>query len=99
MNNFKDFGIQPASKGLVGEKIKIAKILNVEITVHDFRIVDSKYGNTGNKCLHLQIGLGKEKRVVFTGSVSLMELIEQVPKSKFPFTTKIIEDNDRFLFS
>jgi hypothetical protein len=100
MKNFKDFGIKPTQPGLVGDKIKIDRILNREIVVHDFRIVPSKYADKGNgRCLHLGIMLGDTKHVVFTGSAGLMDTIEQVPKSDFPFTTTIVKDNDRFEFS
>ncbi len=100
MKDFKEFGIKAAQPGLVGDKIKIAKILNRKITVHDFRIVPSKYPEKGNgKCLYLGIILEDKKQVVFTGSVGLMEVIEQVPKCEFPFTTTIIEENERYEFS
>jgi hypothetical protein len=32
---------------------------------------------------------------MFTGSKSLIEMIEQVPKANFPFKTIIITENDR----
>lgn len=99
MKQFKDFGIKPALQSLVGDKIKIDRIINREITVYDFRIEDSKYGNGNSKCLYLQIGIAETKHVVFTGSTVLIQLIEQVPKTEFPFTTIIVKDNDRFEFT
>ena len=100
MKNFKDFGIQPARPGLTGDKIKMHKILNREIIIYDFRIVDSKFKDKGNgKCLYLQIGIGDTKNVVFTGSAFLMEAIEQVPKTEFPFKTTIVKENDRLDFT
>ncbi|MGN6601216.1 MAG: hypothetical protein ACTHK8_02130, partial [Ginsengibacter sp.] len=88
MNDFKDFGIKTKVKSFIGDKIKMSKILNKKITVTDFKIDNSKYSDKGNgKCLHLQIELEDKKHVVFTGSVFLMETIQQVPKEKFPFTT------------
>ena len=99
MKQFKDFGIKPTLQSLTGDKIKIERILNREIEVYDFRIEDSKFGNGSNKCLYLQIAIGDTKHVVFTGSTVLIQLIEQVPKSEFPFKTTIIKENDRFEFT
>lgn len=97
---FSDFGIKPILKSMVGEKIKISKILNKEIEVVDFRIDDSKYGIGGSKCLCIQIKLDGADRVVFTGSKVLIETIEQIPKSTgFPFITTIIEENERYEFT
>lgn len=99
MKQFKDFGIKPKAQSLVGDKIKMSKLLNRVITVYDFRVEDSKYGGNSSKCLYLQIELNGNKHVVFTGSKSLMEMIEQVPKTSFPFTTTIIQENERLEFT
>lgn len=102
MNNFKDFNIKILqSKKFEGNKIKISKILNREIIVHDFKIEDSKIFTTnGNeKCLQLQISLENTKHVIFSGSNFLIETIKQIPNDGFPFTTTIIEDNNRFIFT
>jgi hypothetical protein len=101
MNNFSQFNIKPATKGFEGDKIKMSKILNREIIVHDFKIEDSKvFKDRGSgKCLHLQISLNDEKHIVFTGSSYLIEVIQQIPMEGFPFTTTIIKDNDSFRFS
>lgn len=99
MNKFSDFGIQPG-KGLLGDKIKIDRVTNKEITVYDYRIVDSKFKEKGNgKRLDMQIEVGGERRVVFTGSTVLQEMIQRVPKENFPFTTKIIRENERYQFT
>jgi hypothetical protein len=98
MKKFSEFGIQPDTKKLIGEKIKIAKVFNIDITVDDFRIEDSRI-KTGEKCLWLQIELKGEKRVIFTSSKSLIHQIQKVPATGFPFTTKIIEDNDTYEFT
>jgi hypothetical protein len=100
MNQFKDFGIKPSTKGMVGEKIKINKILNREISVNNFKIECSKFEKGTGKCLHIQIVIDGEERIVFTGSGSLIEQIEMVPKDKFPFKTIIVRQmNDRFEFT
>jgi hypothetical protein len=96
---FSDFGIKPVSQGLTGDKVKIDRVLNKEITVTDYRIVDSKFTDKGNgKCLHLQIEIDNTQRVIFTGSATLMEMIQRVPKSDFPFTVTIVRENERFEF-
>lgn len=99
MKSFKQFNIQTTSKNFEGDKIKIAKVLNKEIIVHDYKIEDSKFDKGSGKCLYLQIHVDNAKRVLFTGSVSLMEMIKQVAKEDFPFTTTIVRENERFQFS
>jgi len=101
MNNFSQFNIKSTTKGFEGDKIKMSKILNREIVVHHFKIEDSKvFKDRGSgKCLHLQISFNNEKHILFTGSSGLIETIQQVPEIGFPFTTTIIEENDRFSFT
>jgi hypothetical protein len=98
MNEFKDFGIAPVADEelFVGDKIKIERILNRKITVHKYDISDSKFKG---KCLTIQISLGEEKRIVFTGSASLMDMISKVPQAGFPFATIIVKENERFQFT
>jgi hypothetical protein len=98
MKDFKDFGIAPVMDLdlFVGDKIKLDRILNRKITVHKYEITDSKYKG---KCLTIQISIGEEKRVVFTGSISLMNMIEKVPAEGFPFVTTIVKENERFQFT
>jgi len=99
MNSFKDFGIKPMTKAFEGDKIKIDRILNKNIIVEDFKIENSKYEKGNGKCLYIQIAVDNNKRIVFTGSISLMEMIQQVDKDKFPFQTVIIKENERFQFT
>lgn len=99
MKQFKDFGITPVITGLVGDKIKIDRILNKEVTVEGFQIKDSKYEKGSGKCLYLQLIVENEKRVVFTASAILMDTIQKVPAENFPFATKIIKENERYQFT
>lgn len=101
MNSFSQFNIKQTSKGFEGEKIKILKILNRQIVVHDFKVEDSKvFKDRGSgKCLQLQIEIGGKKHVVFTSATALIDAILQVPSTGFPFQTTIIEDNERYLFT
>ena len=98
MNDFKNFGIAPITdlELFVGDKIKIERLLNRKITVHKYEIHESKFKG---KCLTLQISIGDEKRIVFTGSISLMNMIERVPIDGFPFVTIIVKENERFQFT
>lgn len=99
MNQFSTFGIKPQSPGLEGDKVKIDRILNKPITVHAYRIGPSNFPDKGNgKRLDLQITVDNTKRIVFSGSGVLMEMIERVPKNGFPFQTTIVKENDRYEF-
>lgn len=99
MFKFSDFDIKPQTKSFEGEKIKIDKILNREIVVTDYKIETSKYEKGNGKCLYIQIEFNGDKRVVFTGSISLMDMIQQVPADKLPFKTTIIKENERLQFT
>ena len=98
MKKFSDFGIKTSVQNFVGDSIKVSRILNRDIVVHDFKIEDSKFG-VGKKCLYVQISVGELKHVVFSGSVALAEMIQQVPKEDFPFETKIIKEDERYIFA
>lgn len=96
MKKFSELGIKTNIQSFMGDKIKMDRILNREIVVHDFRIEDSKYTE---KCLYMQISIGQTKHVVFTGSKNLRETIQQIPKDGFPFTTTIIREAEYFTFT
>lgn len=97
ITRFNQLNITLENSHYTGDKIKISRVLNREITVHAFKVTDSKH-NTG-KCLHMQIDINGTMHVVFTGSAALMEMIEKVPKQNFPFITTIIEENERYKFT
>lgn len=101
MKSFSQFNIQAPSRGFEGDKIKMSRILNREIVVHAFKIEDSKvFKEKGSgKCLQMQISFNCEMHVIFTSASGLIEVIQQVPDNGFPFTTTIIEENDRFIFT
>ena len=101
MKRFNDFDIKVSEKGFEGDKIKMSKILDREIVVHHFKIVDSKvFKERGSgKCMHLQISINDEKHIVFTGAKGLIDAITQVPDDCFPFSTTIIKENERFKFT
>lgn len=103
MNRFGQFGIKPSAKCFVGDKIKMAKILDKEIVVHDYKIEDSKVESFkvqgSDKCLHLQISINDEKHIVFTSSGFLIDAIEQIPEVGFPFATTIVQEEKRLQFT
>lgn len=99
MKDFREFGIKPESKGLVGEKININKVLNVNIVVEAFRDEPSKFEGK-DRCLHLQFIYNGAQRVLFISSKSLLEMIKKVSEKDFPFKAKIIkEESGRLIFT
>jgi ribosomal protein L31 len=98
MKRFNELGITTEIKGFTGDKVKISKVVNREITVHAYRIEDSKFKDKG-RCLHLQISINGNMHVVFTGSNTLMDTIEKVSKDSFPFITTIVQEDERFKFT
>lgn len=101
MNSFSQFNVKPVTKSFEGDKIKMSKILNREIVVHEFKLENSKvFTDRGTgKCLYLQISFNGVKHIVFTSSSGLIEVIGQIPGNGFPFTTTIIQEGERFLFT
>lgn len=96
MIKFKDLAIKPNVNVFTGEKIKIERILNKEIIVSAFEVSPSKYDGD---YLSMQIEVGSEKRVVFTGSKILIDLIKRVPKDSFPFSATIVKENEYYEFT
>ncbi len=100
MKSFKELGIEQDQDDLVGDKIAVHKVLDEQIAIYGYRIEDSKFQDRGNgKCLYLQIEFKGEKRVLFTGSVALQNLIIKIPKEELPITTTIIKQNNKMMFS
>lgn len=100
MKQFKDLNIKPTIKSFVGDKIKIDKIIDKPIITHAYKIATSKFEKMGkDSCLHLQIELANEKRVVFTGSVTLIDIMKQVPDDYFPFEATIKKIDDRLVLN
>jgi hypothetical protein len=98
MNNFKDFKIKPELSTFTGDKIKVDKLLNAEISILAYKIEDSKV-KQGTKLLILQLEKSGIKHVLFTGSNILMQMIKQVPEDKFPFKTTIIKESEHLEFT
>lgn len=99
MNAFKDLGINTHVENFAGDKVKISKILNRDIVITNYRIQPSKYPkNKSGKCLHLQIEIDGEKKVIFTGSDVLIHTMEQVKKESLPIACQIIQEGESFEF-
>ncbi len=98
MNNFKEMGIEAPVATFTGDKIKLNKILNESIIVHRYKIEPSKFEKGDGKRLVLQIEKNGTNYILFTSSVTLKEMIQQVPDSKFPFETtiKMIDERPQF---
>lgn len=100
MRSFSDFNIQTRSDRFIGDKIKMLKVLNQEIIVHNFKVDKSKFDNSSSdKCLSLQIEIKGDKYVLFTGSKILTETIQQIPKEELPFKTVISKEGETFQFN
>lgn len=96
MKKFNEFNIELKQDYLVGDKVKIDKILNREIVVEAYKITDSKYEGKG-LCLHLQFSLNGTQSVCFGSFSRLIEQIKQVPE--LPFETTIVKENNVIKFT
>ncbi|HHT9139073.1 MAG TPA: hypothetical protein ACFYEK_17745 [Candidatus Wunengus sp. YC60] len=84
---------------LDGPKIKIDAIINKEVTITGFKIMDSKFEkNESSRCLTLQIVLDGHKYVLFTGSIILIEQITKY-QCEIPFVTTIKKIDRYYTFS
>ena len=89
---FSDFA--QSRMPMPGTKKRIGQIIDQEITIVDFRIMDSKQ-RQNSKCLQIQFILGDEVCVAFTGSVVLLDQV-RFSKDKIPFKTKINKNDNYF---
>jgi len=97
MARFSDFADEPRS--LEGEKIKIDDILNQDIEILQYRLLDSKYPKSdSSQCLTIQFRINGKVMIFFTGS---NVLIKQMKKygDKCPFFAKIIKVNRYYSLS
>ncbi len=99
MTTFRDLNINTHPDLMMGEKVKISKVLNRDIQITNYRIVESKYPkNKSGKCLHLQFKLGDELKILFTGSDVLIHTIEQVKSEDLPIFCQIIQEGEHYEF-
>lgn len=97
MRKFSDLNI-PQSQSFSGDKIKFFSILNREIIVTNYRIVESKFDKENAQRLDLEIEIDGKPRLTWTGSKRLIEIIKQVDKTFFPFTTTIEKYGESYIF-
>lgn len=97
IKSFKELNIKaPDIKSFQGEKVKFKNLVGKQIVVHDFKIEPSKF--EGDR-LDIQISLNNEKRITWTQSKYILASIESVPKEAFPFSTIIMQEDERFQFT
>jgi hypothetical protein len=100
MKTFKELGVKVESSVMVGDKIKINRVINKEIEVKDYELNESKFKEqNSSQCLKLQIKYEDELRVIFTGANQLIEAIRQISKDVLPFKTTIVETNGYYQFT
>ena len=97
MKRFGQFEIKVKAQCFTGDKIKISKVLNKEIIVHAYHLEQSKVYK--GQCLHLQISLAGEKHIIFTSATGIIEAIQQISPDDFPFTTVIVTEDERYIFT
>lgn len=103
IRNFSELGIAPPeTMAMIGPKIDINKLIGRKIIVHAFSINPSKIKDKENTtCLWMQISLDDgSKRVCFSGSNYLQQMIKQIRPEEFPVRTTIVKkDNDSYQFT
>lgn len=95
---FSDFGIEAPKAKFTGDKIKMNYILDKKVKVLDYMIEPSKFKEGKAMCLRLWLDVDNTKRILFTGSVSLMRQIENIPAGQ-AFETVIVKKEEQFLFT
>ncbi len=97
---FSELGVKSKTKTFVGEKMRLAKVLNTEIIVHFYEIKPSKFPERGSDdCLYLQISIDGKKYVAFSIAKYLMQTLKEIPEDGFPFSTQIVNNNDSYEFT
>lgn len=100
MRKFSDFNVTVKSNPFRGDKVKIDRVLNREITVTAYKIEPSDFKEKGDGLrLVLAFTLSGQQHILFTSSLTLKEMIKRVPPEGFPFTTTILKQNERYEFT
>jgi hypothetical protein len=97
VKKFKDLNIKmvkPESEGYIGDFLPIEKILGKPFIIQHWKIIPSKFKNSGNgMCLWLQVIYRDELRVITTNSVLLqLTMQKEVTKDMLPLETSITVD-------
>ena len=80
-----------------GNKKHLDQILNREICILDFRVMESKH-RENSKCLQIQFLLNDEVCVAFTGSVVLLDQITS-SADKMPFNATLTKIDKYYTLS
>ncbi len=99
MKKFSDLNITQPEQSFTGEKIKLYNLLNREIIINDFRIVESKFSNSNTQRLDIDLVIDNKLRVTWTGSKRLIDTIKQIEKTDLPITTTIIKEGESYKFT
>jgi hypothetical protein len=102
MKSFKELGLKTNEKKFIGKKIEPDSFLNETIIVHYYKSELSKFPKPNHPyVMTIQITIDNEKRVIFTGSKSLYDVIVQATETDFPFRAKIIrvKETKEFVFT
>lgn len=100
MRKFSDFKVKVEDNPFRGDKLKIERVLNREITVTAAKVEPSNFTEKGSSLrLRLAFLLGAEPHILFSGSSTLIDMIQKIPPEGFPFTTIIVKQNERFEFT
>ena len=84
---FADFNISAEPKHFTGKKISMFEVLNQPIKVLAFKEAPSNYKEKIRIDIHIEFE--GEKRLLWSNSVFLRDMINKVPSNGFPFTTTI----------
>ena len=95
MQRFSDFA--SPSRILDGEKIRIDRALNRELTILAYRLDKSKFNDKTRRglCMTIQVEIEGERRVIFTASEVLIDQLEE-HKERLPFLATIQKIDGRF---
>jgi hypothetical protein len=100
IKEFKNVGDAPTITSFPGEKIRIEKVLNVDIIVHGYKVEPSNFRENGDGMrMVLSITKGDERRIIFTSSLFLRDQIMKISKDDFPFKSQIKLINEHYEFT
>ena len=74
---------------MIGDKKHLDEILNTEICITDFRIMESKH-RQNSQCLQIQFIMNGIVYVAFTGSSVLIDQVQSF-SDKIPFRTTVVK--------
>lgn len=90
---FSDLGIgQPKLKNMIGNKISLSDVLNIEVEVISFKISPS-HKFPQKELLTLQLKVNDQYRILFSSSTGLIDQVNRAKEDDFPFFAKIVKVN------